>query len=261
MIITTGGRADEETVLYAYSLADKYNALYVDRSKRSIETLKRHYNQDVVVASRSGTIIHPFSQNEPIHFHPNMAMVRAKRILGGKSDPFIETAGLQSGMHVLDCTMGLASDSLIASLAVGDGGRVTALESNPLLHLAVSEGLKRFHTQHAEIRKAMTRIEALHAPHHEFLQMQKDNSFDIIYFDPMFTETVETSDAMQIIHAQTDKSDLSLDTITEARRVARERIVMKDHWQSSRFHDLGFVQERRPSSLFHYGYINIDLSK
>ncbi|GAA3723476.1 class I SAM-dependent methyltransferase [Salinicoccus jeotgali] len=261
MIITTGGRTDEQTVLYAYSLADKYDAPYIKRSKRSIETLKRHYHQDVVVVSRSGIIIHPFPQIEPIHFHPNMAMVRAKRILEGKADPFIKTAGLESGMHVLDCTMGLAADSLIASLAVGDDGRVTALESDPLLYLAVSEGLKHFTTQHVEIREAMSRIEALHAVHHEFLQRQEDNSFDVIYFDPMFTETVETSDAMQVIHEQTDKSDLSLDTITEARRVARERIVMKDHWQSSRFHDLGFVQEKRPSSLFHYGYINIDLSE
>nr|WP_295971709.1 hypothetical protein [uncultured Bacillus sp.] len=45
---------------------------------------------------------------ENIFFHPNLAMVRAKRMLNGQVDPLITAAGLKEGMSFLDCTLGLA---------------------------------------------------------------------------------------------------------------------------------------------------------
>ena len=43
-------------------------------------------------------------------------------------------------MRVLDCTMGLASDAVVASFITGWTGTVCAVEASPLLHLLVSEG-------------------------------------------------------------------------------------------------------------------------
>ncbi|WP_342387278.1 class I SAM-dependent methyltransferase [Salinicoccus bachuensis] len=257
MIVTTGGRTDQQTIMHARSLSEKYNFPYINRSKQSICKLKERYQQDIITVSRKGIAIHPLTQEEPLTFHPNMAMVRAKRMLNGETDPFIETAGIAPGMSVLDCTMGLAADSIIASLATGREGRVTALEADPLLHLLAAEVLQAFTTPNQKINEAMDRIETINAEHHEFLESQTDDSYDIIYFDPMFSEIIDNANAIRNIHHQTRQSGLRPETITEARRVARRRVVLKDHWKSPKFMELGFIQLKRKTSLFHYGYIDV----
>ena len=257
MIFTTGGRTDQQTIDHARALSEAYDSPYIDRAKRSITKLKQVYKEGIIAVSRNGIAIHPLSQEEPLTFHPNMAMVRAKRMLSGETDPFIETAEIAPGMHVLDCTMGLASDSIIASLATGAEGQVTALEADPLLHLLAAEGLKSFAASNQEINEAMRHIVTMNAEHHAFLASEPDDSYDIIYFDPMFSEAIDNSNAIRTIHHQTEQSRLNVKTIIEARRVARKRIVMKDHWKSPKFSELGFTQVKRKTSLFHYGYIDV----
>ena len=257
MIVTTGGRTDQQTIDHARSLSKKYNSPYIDRSKQSIYRLKKRYQQDIITVSRNGIAIHPLTQEESITFHPSMAMVRAKRILNGETDPFTETAGLASGMSVLDCTMGLAADSIIASLAAGPDGRVTALEADPLLHLLAAEGLQTFTATNRTINEAMRRIKTMNAEHHEFLAAEPEDSYDIVYFDPMFSEAIDNANAIRNIHHQTNQSELRMETINEARRVARRRVVLKDHWKSTKFNELGFIQLKRKSSRFHYGYIDV----
>ena len=257
MIVTTGGRTDQQTIDHARTLSEAYASPYIDRAKRSITKLKECYKEDIIVVSRNGIAIHPLFRKEPLTFHPNMAMVRAKRMLSGETDPFIETAGIISGMHVLDCTMGLASDSIIASLATGPDGQVTALEADPLLHLLAVEGLQSFPASNQEINEAMRRIVTMNAEHHAFLASEPDDSYDIIYFDPMFSEAIDNSNAIRTVHHQTEQSGLNVETIIEARRVARRRVVMKDHWKSPKFSELGFTQVKRKTSLFHYGYIDV----
>src|SRR5699024_9616781 len=101
---------------------------FIDRNKRSISTLFENYKTDIATVGREKLTIIPYSSKTPINFHPSLSMIRAKRILGGQSDAFTEACRLTAGMSVLDCTMGLAADSIIASLVTGRGGAVTAVE-------------------------------------------------------------------------------------------------------------------------------------
>ena len=50
-------------------------------------------------------------------------MFRVKRLMRGEHDPFVQATQLESGMTVLDCTLGMASDSIVASYMVGESGK------------------------------------------------------------------------------------------------------------------------------------------
>ena len=90
-----------------------------------------------------------------------------------------------------------------------------------------------------------------------YLQHAEANSFDIVYFDPMFQEGIEESNGINAIRKQAITSDITAEIIEEAKRVAKERVVLKDHWKSKRFQELGFTQFKRKTSLFHYGTIEL----
>ncbi|MCG1009418.1 class I SAM-dependent methyltransferase [Salinicoccus sp. ID82-1] len=257
MIITTGGRSDSPTIEYAGEIAASYGHPYIARRKKSISALKDEYQQDITVVSRKGISVIPLDKETAMTFHPNMAMVRARRLMNSEEDPFISALGLKTGMKLLDCTMGLASDSIIASLVAGSSGQVTAVEADPLLHMIVSEGLRTYDAGNHEMNEAMRRITTLHKNHFSYLETLPDNAYDVVYFDPMFDESIEASDGIQNIHRQAHHGELTLDIIHEAVRVARHRVVMKDHWKSSRFSQLGFTQLKRKTSLFHYGYLDV----
>lgn len=257
MIVTTGGRTDTSTIGYARKIATSYGCTYVERRKRSISMLKKLYEQDIIVVGRNGVSVVTLNQESSMTFHPNMAMIRARRIMNNEVDPFISASGLKPGMRLLDCTMGLASDSIIASMTTGNNGHVTAVEADPLLHLIVSEGLKTYETGIDEMNTAMRRITTVHKDHHSYLCQLPDDAFDVVYFDPMFQESIEASDGIQNIHSQAHRTELTKEVIYEARRVASKRIILKDHWKSSRFNHLGFTQLKRKTSLFHYGHMDV----
>lgn len=113
MIVTTAGRTDEEMIRFAKSVANDLHIPYVARAKTSVKTLQKKEKSDLLVVGKERMELHIQEAEEPFFFHPNSAMFRAKRLLKGEQDPFIQAAKLTTGMSVLDCTLGLASDSII----------------------------------------------------------------------------------------------------------------------------------------------------
>lgn len=257
MIITTASRSTTSLVEKAKKLAHVYKLNYKERQGRSIETLKEHHKQDIVIVEKEQLSINPLIGKSQLFFHPNLAMLRAKRIIKGEVDPFIQATQLKQGMSFLDCTLGLAADSLIASLVLGELGAVTGLEGNRLLYVLTKEGLSSFSTEMAQLKQAMRRINVVHTDHHPFLEKAETDSVDVVYFDPMFDAAITTSDGMNAIREQGLTTELTPAIINEAERVARKRVVLKDHWQSRRFKQLGFTQYKRKTALFHYGTIEI----
>lgn len=255
MIVTTAGRATSQLITLAKQLAAAYDLPFKERNGVSIETMKHLYHDDLLVVGKNKLFIAPKNEAENIFFHPNLAMVRAKRILNGEVDPLITAAGVEEGMTFLDCTLGLASDSIIASLAVGESGSVTGLEGNFLLYLIVTEGLSSFSSGNRQLDQAMRKIKTIHTDHFSFLQKIETNGYDIVYFDPMFHSTVDASNGIQPLRGQAMMTELTPELITEAKRVAKKRVILKDHWQSERFHTLGFQPLKRKTALFHYGVI------
>ncbi|GGA62140.1 class I SAM-dependent methyltransferase [Ornithinibacillus halotolerans] len=257
MIITTSGKPSINIVSKAKQLSKRYNLPYIERLGVSIQTLKNEYKQDVIIVGSEKLVISPLSSDKELFFHPNLAYIRAKRILRGERDPFIEIAKLKEGMSLLDCTLGLASDSILASFVVGTSGKVTGIEGNELIYFIVKEGLTTFKSKNKYFNKAMQSIHVVHNDYLTYLLSLETNAYDVVYFDPMFQNGIETSTGINIIREQAIMTDMTEKVITEAKRVARQRVILKDHWKSDRFDKFGFNQLKRKTALFHYGTIEL----
>ena len=150
--------------------------------------------------------------------------------------------------------MGLASDSLVIAAA---GNQVTALESQDVIFQVVSRGLATYQTDDKQLEKAMRSIKAIKSDSLSFLKSQADNSFDIIYADPMFSETIKESENLEAIKPLANGSRLTREWLNEAKRVAREKIIIKAHFRDTVFEELGFERQVRPNQKLHYGVLEL----
>ncbi|WP_204553231.1 class I SAM-dependent methyltransferase [Bacillus ectoiniformans] len=255
MIITTSARTNETVITKAITASSELGLPYVKRNKRSIVALQEQYNSDCIVVAKERMEVHLSGIEEPFFFHPNSASFRLKRMIRGERDPLIEAAGLTAGMSFLDCTLGLASDSIAASCIVGENGKVTGVEGNPVLAYIVSDGLKQWPAPFKELKESMHRIQVVNRRFEDMLASLPDDSYDVVYFDPMFEEAI-SSKGIDKLRGLALYEPLRAQTVTEAQRVAKKRVILKDHFRSSRFETLGFHQLQRPSSAFHFGVID-----
>ncbi|MCX7781785.1 MAG: class I SAM-dependent methyltransferase, partial [Negativicutes bacterium] len=149
--------------------------------------------------------------------------------------------GLAPGMTVLDCTLGLATDAIVASFVTGPKGKVTGLESSPVLALVAKYGLGSFTAESNEITAALRRIEVKCDDHRVYLQEQPDASVDVVFFDPMFRVPIASSSNLKPLRYLANPQPLSKEIIKEAARVARRRIVVKEAQASGALRELGFA--------------------
>ncbi|ANC77029.1 class I SAM-dependent methyltransferase [Fictibacillus phosphorivorans] len=253
MIITTAGKNAIRLRNKAQEVAVTIDGTFVERENRSISSMISTYHDHVLMIGVDKLSYHPKDGSTPFFFHPNSSMFRVKQILRGEKDAFIEATQLKEGMKILDCTLGLASDAIVASLVAGRSGSVIGVESSRAISFVVKSGLQVWDSNSEKMNEAMRRIEVVYENHYEFLKKQHDNSFDVVYFDPMFESTI-SSPGIQGLKSSADYNELTEETIKEAKRVASKRVVMKDNKTSTKFNDLGFSVIKRNAS-FLYGVI------
>lgn len=258
MIVTTTERPPEEIVLRALRLAAELQVPYIPRSNKTIKSI--HSGQDeeeIIVVSRRDVRLLTKDQ-QPFFFHPSMAIVRLKRLMAGGTDTLLTLSDAKAGDTVIDCTAGLCSDALVFSYAVGLQGRVIAMEASQPLHVVVREGLRIYETGIPEIDTALRSIEAVHGNHKELLSQMEDKSADIVYFDPMFEKPISTSSNLVPLRSKAFGQPLSEEAVKEAIRIARKKVILKDHRDSGQFERLGFSRIRVSSSAVTYGVITFD---
>jgi len=255
MFVTTAGRTNQDMINKAIDIAANLEVPYLPRKKKSINQLQEKTNSDCLVIGKERFELFEKGSPLPFFFHPNSAMFRIKRLLSGEHDPFADAAQLSSGMTVLDCTMGLASDAIVASYLVGKEGHVTGIEGQKYLAYVVQEGLKDWDSGLPSMNEAMKRITVIHTTALDFLKNQPDETIDCVYFDPMFEETVLESDGIKGLGQFAIHDDLTEETIKEALRVAKFRVILKEHYKSQRFEKYSFQVNRRKTAKFHFGFI------
>jgi hypothetical protein len=190
----------------------------------------------LVVGKKRLSYVYPGGE---FFFHPGMAKLRIKEILNGKTDQMIKALDLRRGDSVLDCTLGLGSDAIVASF-MNEGGEITGLEKSPVVSLIVGEGLSTYgEDADQELIRAMRRIRVVCADYTPFLKSRPDRSVDIIYFDPMFRVPGKKSCAIEALRPLADCTPLSPEILLEALRVARRRVVIKEARSSPEFSRLG----------------------
>jgi len=256
MFVTTAGRTNKQMIEKAMESAEQLKVPYIPRKKKSIIRLQKESNSECIVVGKERLELFHKDAAQPFFFHPNSAMFRIKRLARGEHDPFAEASQLTKGMTFLDCTLGLASDSIVASFLVGDEGMVTGTEAQKVLAYMVREGLKTWDSELPLMNDAMARINVIHSMAIDYLKTLPDNSIDCVYFDPMFEDSILESDGIQALGRFALYEDLTKATILEALRVSKGRILLKDHYKSLRFERYGFHVFRRKTAKFHFGIID-----
>ena len=212
---------------------------FVPRNRRSLEKLCSDTGaQWVVVWGSEGPVL--YGQGERLFFHPNMAKNRISQHRRGLSvDVMQRVVGVKAGDRFLDCTVGLGADAIVASYLAGDTGQVVGLESSEVLAFIVSFGMRYYQTSIRWLKDAIGRIKVINTDHLRFLREQESESFDIVYFDPMFRVPVTASHGLSPLRSVADHRPLSCEAVREAVRVAKRRVVVKERKGSLEFSRLG----------------------
>ena len=238
-IVTTIRKPDSSTETFAEEISLKLGGRFARREDNSFDVLRKIHGVENILLVKKNSLSIVTSEGE-LFFHPNTAHLRIKNLRGGAGDRLIDALTISSGSKILDCTLGLGSDAIVESFVAGAEGKIVALEINPLIAEVVSHGLKNFSEDSPHILEAMRRVEVINVDCGEFLKTCADNSFDAVYFDPMFRRPIQKSSGINPIRPLADNRPLTVEIIREARRVAKFRVVMKEHSGSSEFQRLGF---------------------
>ena len=240
VVVTTGHRAKEGHIVKACEAAKELSCPFVPRGGESLRGIREKYGAAFILVVKERLVVD--TADGEFYFHPGMAHLRIKNLRLGKGDHLAEAMALAPGMRVLDCTLGMGADAIVESYVAGERGEVVALEKNPIVSFVVSRGLKSEAGERPEVREAMGRIRTECVDYMEYLRRQPDNSFDAVYFDPMFRHPFEKSSGINPLRALADHGPVTEDAIREALRVARFRVVMKESSQSGEFQRLGFTR-------------------
>ncbi|MCC5464505.1 class I SAM-dependent methyltransferase [Pelosinus baikalensis] len=242
----------------AQEIAKTLQVPLISRDRYSITALKNNYQvENIVVITKNGPIVHTLGGE--YFFHLNMAELRIENLKNGKNDHMITAMSLSAGMSVLDCTLGLATDAIVASFIVGPTGKVIGIEASPILAFVASYGLQHFTHEKEDITKALRRIQVKSKHCHDVLINLPDNSFDVVFFDPMFRQPIYSSSNLKPLRYLADNSPIAESTFAEACRVARKRVVIKEASRNNEFDRLGIttIYGGKYSSI-QYGVIKVE---
>jgi SAM-dependent methyltransferase len=210
----------------AREAAARHGLLYAPRGKRSLAAVAAGAGAEaLLVLSPARASLWLEGEERP--WHPGMGVLRARRLRQEErttSDTFLAAAAIVPGEAVLDCTLGLGADALVAAVAVGPSGRVVGLESSPALAALAAEGFRRLRLG----EEAARRVEVRRAEAGEALAALPGRSFDLVLFDPMFRHPRAEPPGFDLVRRLGDARPLAPEALAEARRVARRAVLVKD---------------------------------
>lgn len=238
---------------FAQNVAQQEGLAYLERNHQPLHRLDDTI--DVFYVWTTNGWFAEARQETSHHFHPGTAMFRFKRWKRGEREPFLDATQLKAGDRFLDSTLGLGSDCLMASLEVGEKGHVTGVEKSPISAFLFRQSQFQKDLGNPALNAALQRIEFFEIDALEFLRMQPDNSFDVVYIDPMFEERIEEATNFRSHQLIANHDALSDSWVEEALRVAKTRVVLKAHFRSEWFEFYGFTRLARKTAKFHFGYI------
>ena len=225
----TSNKNDNKTLKeQARAWAQQLQIPYVKRYENgSLDAMLEDYHLDaLLISGKKGPQL--YSREGMLLYHPGLGRVRWQRVVQRhENDNFLTALDIRPGQRVLDCTVGLAADALLASHAAGETGRVVGLEASLPLWFLASQGIMSYKSKFPELVKDLQRIEIVHAEASEFLKMLPEYSFDVVYFDPMFRQPVRKTSEMVPLRPLAFHEPLTLEMVELALNVA-PRVVIKE---------------------------------
>lgn len=259
LVITTARKVSADVMSRARHWARLLDARVVARNGRSIEAICREEGVEGVLTVQAERVTyHEPGRDIEYFFHPNLAAMRIRNIERGAGDHMVEAMALRHGDEVLDCTMGRAADAIIAAFSVGETGHVVAVEKEPVIAHLTIEGLRTAWFVSERFTALMRRVDARCADYNDFLPACDADSFDVVYFDPVFHRPVEQSQSMEDLRALAHREEITPRTLRDALRVARRCVVIKQRQGTPLWEHLGVSEVHRGRrSRVEYGVIRV----
>jgi len=231
LAVTTSVRPNAALEAEARAVSAELAAPFAPRGNKSLAEVFTETSADRLLIVAEGRLrLRDRDTGTEYFYHPNLFLTRGSQVLenGPDTDPFLRATGLTPGGSLLDCTLGFASEAALASLAVGEAGRVVGVESVPALACVTRRGAAAFPLQNKILEAALRRVEVRTGDSRAFLAECADGAFDVVYFDPFFPERVPGSEAsMSPLFVFGNPAPLDAAAVLEAQRVARRRVVIK----------------------------------
>lgn len=254
-IAVTTSKDSPEQIHYGKIIAQELAINFIERKKQSISKLLSRYHLESIIIVENQRLVVKTMDSE-LFFHPSMSLLRIKAMKQGNEDHMAKAMDISIGDKILDCTAGLATDSLVAAFAVGEIGEITGLEVSPIIYTVTKWGLENYAIENKIFNEIKTRIMLYNQSYKTFLKTLPDNSYDIVYFDPMFRSPNPNSSSINPLRAYADYDTLDIQDIVEAKRVAKKRVVVKERSFSKEFSRLGIDQFKGGKySPIIYGFI------
>lgn len=259
VVVTTSIKGERLLRDRAKEVAGKLNLEFVSREGRPISHISGDMC-DVLVTKLDRLALVTFDgRGDPcdeLFFHPGMASLRISRLREGKVDPMVEAMNLKPGYRVLDCTLGMAADAIVTSWAVGKRGRVIGLEASPILSEVVRYGLSHYRDVDTDVIEAFERIEVVNCNYEDYLSNCDDESYDVVYLDPMFKIPIKSSSSINPIRRWAFDGQVDVNSFEDAKRVARRSVVLKDSLKGDELERLRILSVYgRSSSSVEYGVL------
>src|SRR2546425_1251139 len=134
-LITTAPSGDPAE---ARELAERFGLRAEPRGGRSLAQLLADGAPAFVLASHRADL---YERARTYRASVGMAYLRVLRAAKGETDPLVAHAELRPGDSVLDATLGLGGDALVAAHATGS--KVIALEADPVIAAFTQAPLRR----------------------------------------------------------------------------------------------------------------------
>lgn len=226
------GKKDIGLSDFAQYLANVLQIPIILRNNQGIEKLISQYNLDVLFVEEENRLTAHWGDGQKLSYHPGMSVPRIRRIKDGKQELLIQALQIQPGETILDCTMGLASDAVTISFALGESGKITALESSAVIYAVTSYGLRHWNWTHESqsMHQAMKRIKPVHCSYEAYLQNLREKKlliYDTIYFDPMFERPILESSGIAPLRKEANYTLLTQEILELAQSLCRKRVVVK----------------------------------
>lgn len=152
-----------------------------------------------------------------------------KQFGGGRQQALAKAIGLHkvSGLHVLDATAGLGTDSFVlASL----GCNLTLLERSPVIAALLEDGLQRA-ALNIDMVEIISRMQLITCDARDYFSQPATSHYpDVVYLDPMYPERKKSAlvkKEMRILRDIVGDDENIESLLKDARQYARKRVVVK----------------------------------
>lgn len=257
--ITTWAKPDSLILNYLEDIISDINSYsevayeVIDRRKLTIKNLFEGDTTPVLVVQHSGVILYTSIENK-IFYHENTTRVKYKAYIAGNHVPPLVELVQDESMNasvIIDATTGMANDLILMALTNKDS-IFYAFEDNFYIHFAIKWGIHFYYNEIAHNKLDITRIHFIFGSvvsHIDILSQA-----NIIYLDPMYEETVVTSNIASLVNVVTHDIENDRKLLNTIFEYFTGKVILRAHYKSSLIRDYQFIMNVRKQTKTHYGY-------